>query len=157
MEVAVPVLEVYRVGNALLFRLATQGEVKATDIGTVAGKPFIRPVRLHCWCRKRKLMADPRVIAPRVTVAPLTAMPTGVLVTVVVVPPDVICADAVMLVAPAELMSAEFILMKATPLAFVNAVAEVGVNVTRLACCGESYNRIMAPALRWHLLVSRKR
>ena len=57
-------------------------------------------------------------------------MPTGVLVTVVVVPSVVTDADAVMLVAPAESKLAAFKTIEATPLAFVNAVAEVGVNVT---------------------------
>ena len=67
---------------------------------------------------------------PRVTVAPLTAIPTGVLVTVAVVPDVVTAADAVMLVAPAELTSAAFKMIEATPLEFVRAVAEVGVNTT---------------------------
>jgi hypothetical protein len=58
-------------------------------------------------------------------------MPTGVLVTVVVVPLVATEADAVMFVAPAESMLAVFKVMEAMPLAFVNAVAEVGVNVTR--------------------------
>jgi len=57
-------------------------------------------------------------------------MPTGVLVTVSVVPSVVTGADAVMLVAPVESILAAFKVMEATPLAFVNAVAEVGVNVT---------------------------
>ena len=65
-----------------------------------------------------------------VTAAPLTAIPTGVLVTVVVVPPVVIGADAIILVAPVESILAAFKTIEATPLAFVNAVAEVGVNVT---------------------------
>ena len=65
-----------------------------------------------------------------VTAAPLTAIPTGVLVTVSVVPSVVTGADAVMLVAPVESILAAFKVMEATPLAFVNAVAEVGVNVT---------------------------
>ena len=65
-----------------------------------------------------------------VTAAPLTAIPTGVLVTVSVVPFVATDADAVMLVAPVESILAAFKVMEATPLAFVNAVAEVGVNVT---------------------------
>jgi hypothetical protein len=65
-----------------------------------------------------------------VTAAPLTAIPTGVLVTVSVVPFVVTDADAVMLVAPVESILAAFKVMEATPLASVNAVAEVGVNVT---------------------------
>jgi hypothetical protein len=65
-----------------------------------------------------------------VTATPLTAIPTGVLVTVSVVPSVVTDADAVMLVAPVESILAAFKVMEATPLAFVNAVAEVGVNVT---------------------------
>ena len=68
---------------------------------------------------------------PRVTDAPLTTMPTGVLVTVVIVPPVVTDADAVMLVAPAESKLAAFKTIKATPLAFVNAVSEVGAHVSR--------------------------
>ena len=58
-------------------------------------------------------------------------MPTGVLVIIVVVPLVVTGADAVILVAPAESKLAAFKTIEATPLAFVNAVAEVGVNVTR--------------------------
>jgi len=53
-----------------------------------------------------------------------------VLVTVVVVPSVVTGANAVMLVAPVESILAAFKVMEATPLAFVNAVAGVGVNVT---------------------------
>jgi hypothetical protein len=56
-------------------------------------------------------------------------MPTGALVTVVVVPDVVTGADAVMLVAPVESTLAAFKTIEATPLASVNAVAEVGVNV----------------------------
>jgi len=55
-----------------------------------------------------------------------------VLVTVVVVPEDVTGADATMLVAPAESILEALKLMMAMPLEFVKAVAEVGVNVTRL-------------------------
>jgi len=57
-------------------------------------------------------------------------MPTGVLVTVLVVPSVVTGADAVILVAPVESMLPAFKRTEAIPLAFVNAVAEVGVNVT---------------------------
>ena len=57
-------------------------------------------------------------------------MPIGVLVTVVVVPDVVTGADAVILVEPAESILAAFKTIEATPLAFVNAVPEVGVNVT---------------------------
>jgi len=42
----------------------------------------------------------------------------------------VTAADAVMLVAPVESVLAAFIRIEATPLAFVNAVADVGVNTT---------------------------
>lgn len=49
---------------------------------------------------------------------------------VVVVPPDVIGADAVMLVAPAEVEFAASMLIEATPLLFVKAV-DAGLNVTR--------------------------
>jgi hypothetical protein len=55
-------------------------------------------------------------------------MPTGLLVIVVVVSN---CADAVILEAPVESMLAAFKVTEATPLAFVNAVAEAGVNATR--------------------------
>jgi hypothetical protein len=55
----------------------------------------------------------------------------GAVVTVDAVPPVVTDADAVMLVAPEESMLAASKLTEATPLAFVRAVAEVGVNVTR--------------------------
>ena len=58
-------------------------------------------------------------------------MPTGVLVILEVAPPDVSDAEAVMLVAPSESMLAAFKVTEAIPLAFVRAVAEVGVNVTR--------------------------
>jgi hypothetical protein len=51
---------------------------------------------------------------------------------VVVVPPDVIGADAVMLVAPAEVESAAATMIEATPLLSVKAEAEVGVNVRRV-------------------------
>ena len=54
-------------------------------------------------------------------------MPTGVLVTVVLVSN---CADAVMLVEPAESILVAFKTIEATPLAFVDAVPEVGVSVT---------------------------
>jgi len=66
-----------------------------------------------------------------VAVAPLTFIPIGVLVTVAVVPPVVTGADAVMLVAPSESTLAAFKVTEAIPPAFVRAVAEVGVNVTR--------------------------
>jgi len=68
---------------------------------------------------------------PSVTAAPLTAIPTGVLVTVLIVPLVVTGADAVMLVAPVESILAAFKTIEATPLAFVRAEADVGVNVTR--------------------------
>jgi hypothetical protein len=74
----------------------------------------------------------PRVIAPRVSVAPLTVIPNAVLLMVVVVPPDVIGADAVMLVAPAEVEFKAATLIDATPLLSVKAVPEVGVNVRRV-------------------------
>jgi hypothetical protein len=57
-------------------------------------------------------------------------MPTGALVTVAVVLPVVTDAEAVILVAPAESKLAEFKIIVAMPLPFVNAVAEVGVNAT---------------------------
>ena len=66
-----------------------------------------------------------------VAAAPLTFMPIGVLVTVDAVPPVATDADAVMLVAPSESMLAAFKVTEAMPPAFVRAVAEVGVNVTR--------------------------
>ena len=44
----------------------------------------------------------------------------------------VTAADAVMLVAPEELMLAASKVTEATPLALVNVVAEAGVNTTRL-------------------------
>src|SRR5208337_2558276 len=50
----------------------------------------------------------------------------------VVVPPDVIGADAIMLVAPAEVESAASTLIKATPLLFVKAVPDVGLSVRRV-------------------------
>jgi hypothetical protein len=53
-----------------------------------------------------------------------------VLVIVVVVPFVVTGADAVMLVAPSEIMLAAFKVMEAVPLTSVNAVVEVGVNAT---------------------------
>ena len=65
-----------------------------------------------------------------VSVAPLTVIPNAVLFMVVVVPPDVIGADAVMLVAPAEVEFAASMLIEATPLLFVKAV-DAGLNVTR--------------------------
>jgi hypothetical protein len=74
----------------------------------------------------------PRVIAPRVSAAPLTVIPNALLLMVVVVPPDVIGADAVMLVAPAELEFKAATLTEATPLLFVKAVPDAGVNVTRV-------------------------
>ena len=67
---------------------------------------------------------------PRVIAAPLTAMPRGLLVMVEVDPPAVIGADAEIYVAPAESILAWFKMMEATPLAFVNAVAEAGVYAT---------------------------
>jgi len=73
---------------------------------------------------------DPRVRVPRLTVAALTSRPTDVLLIVEAVPLMVTGADAVMYVAPAESILAAFNLIEATPLAFVNAVAEVGVNAT---------------------------
>jgi hypothetical protein len=51
---------------------------------------------------------------------------------VVVVPPDVIGADAVMLVAPAEEEAAAATLIEATPLLSVKAEADVGLNVRRV-------------------------
>lgn len=57
-------------------------------------------------------------------------MPTGLLVTDVDVSLIIIGADAVILVAPAELTLVAFTVTEATPLALVNAVAEVGVNTT---------------------------
>jgi hypothetical protein len=51
---------------------------------------------------------------------------------VVVVPPDVIGADAVMLVAPAEVESAAATLIEATPLLSVKAVPDVGLSVRRV-------------------------
>jgi hypothetical protein len=56
-------------------------------------------------------------------------MPTGALVIVEVVPPAVTGADAVTLVAPAELGPAVFKRMEAVP-PTVNAVAEAGSNAT---------------------------
>jgi hypothetical protein len=57
-------------------------------------------------------------------------MPRGLLVMVEVDPPAVIGADAEIYVAPAESILAWFKMMEATPLAFVNAVAEAGVYAT---------------------------
>jgi hypothetical protein len=51
---------------------------------------------------------------------------------VVVVPPDVIGADAVTLVAPADVESAASTLIKATPLLFVKAVPDEGLSVRRV-------------------------
>ena len=52
------------------------------------------------------------------------------LITVALVPDVVTEADAVMFVAPAELISAAFKMIEATP-PLVNAVAEAGLNATR--------------------------
>lgn len=76
------------------------------------------------------MVGEPRAIVPRVIAAPLTAMPRGLLVMVVVVPPAVIGADAEIYVAPEESILTAFKLMAATPLEFVNAVAETGVYAT---------------------------
>jgi hypothetical protein len=72
----------------------------------------------------------PTVSVPRVTDAPPTDIPTGLLVTVVAVPLTISGEEAVILVAPAELRLAAFTVIEATPLALVNAVAEVGVKET---------------------------
>ncbi len=86
------------------FPLLTQGETNVTEIGIVAGALFIRTGTVTLLVPYAEIVGDPRAIVPRLTVAPPTDIPTAVLVDVI--PPTV--AEAVILVAPEELMPAVF-------------------------------------------------
>ena len=78
------------------------------------------------WLKLRVPIPVP-VVPMVIDVAPI-AIPSAGLVTVEVTPATVTGADAVMPVAPAELLLAALTWIEAIPLLFVNAVPEAGVN-----------------------------
>jgi len=126
--------------------LETQGEVKVTEMGTVAAAPSTSTGTVTLLVPYAEIGDVPMVIAPSAISAPPTVIPKGALVVVTVASWKVTGADAVMLMAPAESMSAAFKVIVASPSSLVNAVAAAGVNATRRRIGSrEGYYRIGCP------------